>query len=168
MSRLRHRSGLSQTFPCVPSLSLDPVFHQCPPHFPTPGPPTPPNYFPPLPTLLPLTTYTLSLLHPASPRPALPKTESLLAPRYAELISSFADMRGEWMRKSLGVLLGRVEEVDEGGIWEMGRGREKAGGLVALWEGMIVLTEVSGVRRGLGGGKGSPVRGLTGRRGQGV
>ncbi|GFZ46609.1 hypothetical protein JCM24511_03829 [Saitozyma sp. JCM 24511] len=105
------------------------------------GPPTPPNYFPPLPTLLPLTTYTLSLLHPASPRPALPKTESLLAPRYAELISSFADMRGEWMRKSLGVLLGRVEEVDEGGIWEMGRGREKAGGLVALWEGMIVLTE---------------------------
>jgi hypothetical protein len=36
----------------------------------------------------------------------------------------------------------RVEEIDEGGIWEAGRGKEKVKGLVGLWDVLLVVTEV--------------------------
>lgn len=45
------------------------------------------------------------------------------------------------MKRSLEGLLGRVEESDEGMIW--GPGREKVGGWMGCWEGLMVLAEVS-------------------------
>lgn len=47
------------------------------------------------------------------------------------------------MERSLGGMVGRVDDVDEGGIWEGGRGREKVKGLVGLWEVLVVVAEVS-------------------------
>lgn len=82
----------------------------------------------------------LSLVHPSSPHP---KTESIVEPMYDDMIRSFASLRAEGISHSLDVLLGRVEEIDEGGIWEGGRGREKARGLTGLWDALIVLAEVS-------------------------
>lgn len=46
------------------------------------------------------------------------------------------------MCKTLGGMVSRVEEVDEGGIWEGGRGREKVRALGACWEVALVLVEV--------------------------
>jgi hypothetical protein len=40
-------------------------------------------------------------------------------------------------------MVSRVEEIDEGGIWEAGRGKEKVKGLVGLWDVLLVVTEVS-------------------------
>jgi hypothetical protein len=39
-------------------------------------------------------------------------------------------------------MISRVEEIDEGGIWESGRGNEKVKGLVGLWEGLMGVTAV--------------------------
>lgn len=47
------------------------------------------------------------------------------------------------MVKSFSGMLTRVEEVDEGGIWEGGRGKEKVAALVDLWDAMPILAEVS-------------------------
>ena len=58
-------------------------------------------------------------------------------------MNDFAALRGDWMKRSLGGLVSRIEEVDEGGIWEGSRGREKVRGLVDLYEVMIVVLEVS-------------------------
>lgn len=104
------------------------------------GPPTPPNFFPPLNTLLPLTKYMLSLVHPSSPQP---KTESIIQPLYGDMVRSFADVRADGINRSMTHLLARVDEIDEGGIWEGGRGREKARGLIGLWDALIVIAEVS-------------------------
>lgn len=46
------------------------------------------------------------------------------------------------MRRSMNVLIARVDEIDEGGIWEGGRGKEKASGLMDLWELLLVVLEV--------------------------
>lgn len=105
-----------------------------------PGPPIPPNFFPPLPTLQPLVDRIDKIL---SPSQATPKTDSVARPVFADAMKDFAAMRGDWMKRSLGGLVSRIEEVDEGGIWEGGRGREKVRGLVDLWEVMIVILEVS-------------------------
>jgi hypothetical protein len=61
-------------------------------------------------------------------------------------MNDFAALRGDWMKRSLGGLVSRIEEIDEGGIWEGGRGREKVRGLVDMWEVMIVILEVSWIR----------------------
>jgi len=47
------------------------------------------------------------------------------------------------MVKSFRAMLVRVEEVDEGGIWEGGRGKEKVAALIDLWDAMPVMAEVS-------------------------
>lgn len=47
------------------------------------------------------------------------------------------------MVKSFSSMLSKVEEVDEGGIWEGGRGKEKVAALVDLWDAMPIFTEVS-------------------------
>ncbi len=39
-------------------------------------------------------------------------------------------------------MVNRVDELDEGGIWEGGRGRDKVRGLVGLWEVLVVILEV--------------------------
>jgi hypothetical protein len=58
-------------------------------------------------------------------------------------MSSFAAMRGEWMVKSFRGMLVRVDEVDEGGIWEGGRGKEKVAALIDLWDAMPIMAEAS-------------------------
>jgi exocyst complex protein 7 len=104
------------------------------------GPPTPPNYFPSLSTLLPLTSRMTSMLHPTPPTP---KTASIIEPIFDDTIATFAEMRGEWISRSFSGMIARVDEVDEGGIWEGGRGNDKVRSLVGLWEGLTVITEVS-------------------------
>lgn len=47
------------------------------------------------------------------------------------------------MVKSFSGMLSKVDEVDEGGIWEGGRGKEKVAALVDLWDAIPLLTEVS-------------------------
>ena len=106
----------------------------------SPGAPSPPHFFSPLNTLLPLISKIRQILHPSQPTP---KTETIVQPIFDQAMASFAELRGEWMRRSLGVMVGRVEELDEGGIWEGGRGREKVRGLVGLWEVLVVVLEVS-------------------------
>ena len=101
------------------------------------GAPTPPNYFPPLQTLLPLTTFVVKYTSQQS------YTQSIIQPIFDETIASLANLRGEWMVKSFRAMLVRVEEVDEGGIWEGGRGKEKVAALIDLWDAMPVMTEVS-------------------------
>jgi len=101
------------------------------------GAPTPPNYFPPLQTLLPLTTFVVKYTSQQS------YTQSIIQPIFDETIASLANLRGEWMVKSLRAMLVRVEEVDEGGIWEGGRGKEKVAALIDLWDAMPVMAEVS-------------------------
>lgn len=49
------------------------------------------------------------------------------------------------MVKSFRAMLIRVEEVDEGGIWEGGRGKEKVAALIDLWDAMPVMAEVSSI-----------------------
>jgi len=102
-----------------------------------PGAPTPPNYFPPLQTLLPLTTFVVKYTSQQS------YTQSIIQPIFDETIASLANLRGEWMVKSFRAMLVRVEEVDEGGIWEGGRGKEKVAALIDLWDAMPVMAEVS-------------------------
>lgn len=46
------------------------------------------------------------------------------------------------MVKSFSGMLSKVDEVDEGGIWEGGRGKEKVAALVDLWDAIPLLTEV--------------------------
>ena len=103
------------------------------------GVPTPPHFFAPLSTLLPLSSKMQQLLYPTH---STPKTETLIRPIYDEAITAFAELRGEWMRRSYRVLVDRVEQVDEGGIWEGGRGREKVRGLIGLWEVLVIILEV--------------------------
>ena len=81
--------------------------------------------------------------HLLRPSTTTPKTETIIQPIFEEAIKSFAELRGDWMRRSLGVMVNRVDEVDEGGIWEGGRGREKVRVLVGLWEVLVVILEVS-------------------------
>lgn len=109
----------------------------------TPGPPIPPNFFPPLPTLQPLADRIDKILTPPQPTP---KTETVVRPVFSDAMNDFAALRGDWMKRSLGGLVSRIEEIDEGGIWEGGRGREKVRGLVDMWEVMIVILEVSWIR----------------------
>jgi exocyst complex protein 7 len=71
-----------------------------------------------------------------------PKTVSVIQPMFDDCMSQFANLRGEWMKRSLGVMVNRVDEIDEGGIWEGGRAREKVRGLISLWEVMVVILEV--------------------------
>ncbi|WWC61383.1 uncharacterized protein I303_103966 [Kwoniella dejecticola CBS 10117] len=102
------------------------------------GPPTPPNYFPPLNTLLPLLTKINSILYPANPTP---KTASIVQPIWDQTIATFGDMRGDWLCRCLSGLITRVEESDEGGIWAEGRGREKVQSLLGCWESLLSLVE---------------------------
>ncbi|ORY27086.1 Cullin repeat-like-containing domain protein [Naematelia encephala] len=104
------------------------------------GAPTPPNFFVPLNTLLPLTSHITDILNP---RKSTPKTSSIIEPIMENATSAFAEMRGEWIKRSLSGMMTRVEEVDEGGIWEGDRGREKVKGLIGLCEVVIVVAEVS-------------------------
>ena len=46
------------------------------------------------------------------------------------------------MRRSLSGMVSRIEEIDEGGIWEGGRGGEKVRALVDLCELLIIIMEV--------------------------
>ena len=103
------------------------------------GVPSPPHFFTPLNTLLPLTTKMQKLIHPAE---ATPKTQTIVQPIFDQAMSTFADLRGDWLRRTLGAMVNKVEEVDEGGIWEGGRGKEKVRGLVGLWEVMVIMLEV--------------------------
>ncbi|WVF72381.1 hypothetical protein IAT40_007196 [Kwoniella sp. CBS 6097] len=114
------------------------------------GPPTPPNLFPPLNTLLPLSTKISTLLTSSSSTPAngsgptsspTPKTTSIIQPIWEDALQSFAELRGEWICRSLSGMLSRVEEIDEGGIWSGGRSREKVQGLSGLWESLLVFIE---------------------------
>ncbi|KAK8870005.1 hypothetical protein IAR55_000575 [Kwoniella newhampshirensis] len=106
------------------------------------GAPTPPNLFPPLNTLLPLTTKIDTVLNPP-PNAPTPKTQSIIQPIFDETIPNFASLRGDWMCRSMSGLVARIEEADEGGIWEggKGRGKEKVRGLVGLWESVMILAE---------------------------
>ena len=61
---------------------------------------------------------------------------------FDDSMANFASQRGEWMKRSLGSMVNRVDEIDEGGIWEGGRAREKVRGLISLWEVMVVMLEV--------------------------
>lgn len=72
-----------------------------------------------------------------------PKAVSVVQPMFSDGMMKFANLRGEWMKRSLGGMVNRVEEIDEGGIWESGRAREKVRGLIDLWEVMVVVVEVS-------------------------
>ena len=72
----------------------------------------------------------------------IPKTISLVQPMFDDSMTNFASQRGEWMKRSLGSMVNRVDEIDEGGIWEGGRAREKVRGLISLWEVMVVMLEV--------------------------
>lgn len=101
------------------------------------GAPAPPNYFPPLQTVLALTTFVSRHVGQQS------YTQSIIQPIFDDSMASFAQLRGEWMVKSFSSMLTKVEEVDEGGIWEGGRGKEKVAALVDLWDAMPILTEVS-------------------------
>ncbi|WVQ78246.1 hypothetical protein IAT38_000329 [Cryptococcus sp. DSM 104549] len=101
------------------------------------GPPTPPNLFPPLNTLLPLTTKLTAYLFPPNPTP---KTAGIIQPIFEDAVTKFAALRGDWICRSLSGLASRVEEADEGGIWENG-GREKVGGLVTMWEAVLAAAE---------------------------
>ena len=83
------------------------------------------------------------ILHPSKPNP---KTETIVQPIFDEAMRTFADLRGEWLKRGLSVMMNRVEEVDEGGIWEGGRGRGKVRGLVGLWEVLVIILEVSACR----------------------
>ncbi|ORX34454.1 Cullin repeat-like-containing domain protein [Kockovaella imperatae] len=100
------------------------------------GPPTPPNFFSALSTVLPLSAKMNELVFPSDPTP---KTESIIMPLWEEAISGFANLRGDWICRSFGGSLAHVDEIDEGGIWESSRGQEKVKGLVNLWQ---VLTSV--------------------------
>ncbi|ODN84885.1 hypothetical protein L202_00737 [Cryptococcus amylolentus CBS 6039] len=102
------------------------------------GSPTPPNYFPPLNTVLPLTTRITSLLYPAA---ETPKTATVLNPSYEDAISKLAGIRGEWICRSMSSLVSKVEEADEGGIWEGHSGREKVESILRLWEVIIHVAE---------------------------
>jgi hypothetical protein len=62
---------------------------------------------------------------------------------FENALSEYGTQRGEWICSSLEGMVSRVEEIDEGGIWEAGRGKEKAKGLVGLWDVLLVVTEVS-------------------------
>ncbi|WWD15716.1 hypothetical protein CI109_100138 [Kwoniella shandongensis] len=106
------------------------------------GAPTPPNLFPPLNTLLPLTSKINSLVNP-SPNNPTPKTTSIVQPIFDDAIARSSELRGDWMCRSLRSLVSRIEEADEGGIWEggKGRGKEKVKGIVGLWESVMVLAE---------------------------
>ncbi|OXB39264.1 hypothetical protein J007_00940 [Cryptococcus neoformans] len=102
------------------------------------GPPTPPNLFPPLNTLLPLTTKMTVYLNPANPAP---KTLSIIQPIFEDAISQFARLRGDWVCRSLSALAVKVEEVDEGGVWEGQSGRGKVGNIMSIWEAIMHAAE---------------------------
>ncbi|WWC69690.1 uncharacterized protein I206_103633 [Kwoniella pini CBS 10737] len=102
------------------------------------GPPTPPNYFSPLNTLLPLVNKITTILYPQNPTP---KTSSIVQPIWDQTIATFGDMRGDWLCRCLSRLISRLEESDEGGIWSEGRGREKVQGLTVCWESLLSLVE---------------------------
>lgn len=104
------------------------------------GPPTPPNLFPSLNTLLPLTTKMTVYLNPANPTP---KTLSIIQPIFEDAVSQFARLRGDWMCRSLNALAIKVEEADEGGIWENQGGRGKVGNIMSIWEAIMHAAEVS-------------------------
>jgi exocyst complex protein 7 len=90
-------------------------------------------------TLLPLSKRIDAILAPSNPTP---KTELLVSPIFDEAMGGFAAMRGDWMRRSLSGMVSRIEEIDEGGIWEGGRGGEKVRALVDLCELLIIIMEV--------------------------
>jgi hypothetical protein len=104
------------------------------------GPPTPQNLFPALQTLVPLSNHLQQYTDPRSPHK---KTQELALPQRDQLVRGLADIRGEWLRRTLGPIVARVDEVDEGGIWEGGRGREKVKAITTCWEVLLVLIEVS-------------------------
>ncbi|WVW83405.1 hypothetical protein I302_105424 [Kwoniella bestiolae CBS 10118] len=103
------------------------------------GPPTPPNYFPPLSTLHPLLNKIISTLYPSSS--TTPKTSSIIQPIWDQTLRTFAEMRGEWICRCLSGLISKVDEADGGGIWADGRGKEKVRGLVGLWESLLSIVE---------------------------
>lgn len=70
-------------------------------------------------------------------------TQTIIQPIFDDTMAAFAQNRGEWMVKSFSGMLSKVDEVDEGGIWEGGRGKEKVAALVDLWDAIPLLTEVS-------------------------
>jgi hypothetical protein len=74
----------------------------------------------------------------------------MIQPILDETLNSFAKMRGEWMVSSFRPMLARVEEVDEGGIWEGGRGKEKVAALIDLWDAMPIMAEVKSSRHSKG------------------
>ncbi|WWC85250.1 uncharacterized protein L201_000112 [Kwoniella dendrophila CBS 6074] len=104
------------------------------------GPPTPPIYFSPLPTLQPLIIKIMLTLYP-SQNTSTPKTISIIQPIWNQTLSSFGEMRGDWICRCLSGSITRVEEADEGGIGAEGRGRDKVKGLVGLWESLINIVE---------------------------
>ncbi|WVR04979.1 hypothetical protein IAU60_001991 [Kwoniella sp. DSM 27419] len=104
------------------------------------GVPTPPSYFSPSNILLPLTTKISSMLDPPL-NVSTPKTASIIEPMWSDTLRSFGDMRGDWICRSLNGMIGRVEEIDEGGIWQGGRSKDKIKGLVGLWDSLLLVAE---------------------------
>ncbi|EIW68795.1 hypothetical protein M231_06865 [Tremella mesenterica] len=100
----------------------------------TSGPPTPPNFFPPLNTVSPITKYLQAAISPIPTR-----TREIALGVMENTVRSFAEIRVDWIRRSLSAMLAKVEEVDGDGIWEVGK--EKVGALVKLWEVLLPVME---------------------------
>jgi exocyst complex protein 7 len=76
-----------------------------------------------------------------APNNSNPKTRSVLDRQHEQAMSEFSHQRGEWIRKSISSLASKVEEADEGGIWE-GSSGGKVKLLMAMWEALTVAMEV--------------------------
>ena len=101
------------------------------------GAPAPPRFFTPLAVVQPL---AVAICTRTFPHKAMPRSESLFQPRFDDMISQFASIRGEWVCRSLSPMMSRLEELDEGGIWD-GQVEAKVEALVNLWEVMLVVIE---------------------------
>lgn len=79
-------------------------------------------------------------LFPANPAS---RVQTVIQPLYQDMLAQFASIRSDWIKRSFGSMLSKLEEVDEGGIWQGGRGREKTQLHGRLWDAMGVVAEVS-------------------------
>ncbi|WVO16993.1 hypothetical protein L204_104679 [Cryptococcus depauperatus] len=102
------------------------------------GPPTPPNLFPPLNALLPLSLKITNMLNPSH---ATPKTLQIIQPIWDDTASEFAFLRGSWICRSLSGLVTKTEEADEGGIWAETGGSDKVDTMMKVWDAILIAAE---------------------------
>jgi len=100
------------------------------------GTPNLATYYPPYNTIRPLSSPLAGL---AYPEPPTPRAAQVITPIMDELIADVAQIRGDWLRKSMSGLATRVEEADAT-VYE-GRGGEKVRLCMKMWDTFLTVCE---------------------------